>query len=173
MQGSAHAGLGSVSLLCSSTEPGQVLWDSWGRSQCCQLPSPPDRVPHHTWLLFTADLHTLPRNLTSPPALLHFSPQRPLRSQLMGTSTISLVLCPALWIPGCWDSTGWVCCCSQHHQLPPLLSAPKLQEKERSKAGQKKSLSSLQQLEEEGFSEQSGVDVNAAKALQVCGATGL
>ncbi|NXB77437.1 MOTI protein, partial [Donacobius atricapilla] len=46
----------------------------------------------------------------------------------------------------------------------------KMQEKERSKAGQKKSLSSLQQLEEEGFSEQSGVDVNAAKALQVCGA---
>ncbi|KAL9824652.1 promotilin isoform 1-T3 [Geothlypis trichas] len=42
----------------------------------------------------------------------------------------------------------------------------KMQEKERSKAGQKKSLSSLQQLEEEGFSEQSGVDVNAAKALQ-------
>ncbi|XP_064255253.1 promotilin-like isoform X1 [Passer domesticus] len=41
-----------------------------------------------------------------------------------------------------------------------------LQEKERNKAGQKKSLSSLQQLEEEGFSEQSGVDVNAAKTLQ-------
>ncbi|OWK51773.1 Promotilin [Lonchura striata] len=41
-----------------------------------------------------------------------------------------------------------------------------LQEKERNKAGQKKSLSSLQQLEEEDFSEQSGVDVNAAKTLQ-------
>nr|XP_041577303.1 promotilin isoform X2 [Taeniopygia guttata] len=41
-----------------------------------------------------------------------------------------------------------------------------LQEKERNKAGQKKSLSSLQQLEEEGFSEQSGVDANAAKTLQ-------
>ncbi|NWT99347.1 MOTI protein, partial [Urocynchramus pylzowi] len=39
----------------------------------------------------------------------------------------------------------------------------KMQEKERNKAGQKKSLSSL---EEEGFSEQSGVDVNAAKTLQ-------
>ncbi|NXQ64387.1 MOTI protein, partial [Anthoscopus minutus] len=43
----------------------------------------------------------------------------------------------------------------------------KMQEKERNKAGQKKSLSSLQQLEEEGFSEQSGVDVNAAKTLQL------
>ncbi|NXQ04036.1 MOTI protein, partial [Vidua macroura] len=42
----------------------------------------------------------------------------------------------------------------------------KMQEKERNKAGQKKSLSSLQQLEEEGFSEQSGVDVSAAKTLQ-------
>uniref|UniRef100_A0A8C9NQ26 Motilin n=1 Tax=Serinus canaria TaxID=9135 RepID=A0A8C9NQ26_SERCA len=42
----------------------------------------------------------------------------------------------------------------------------KMQEKERNKAGQKKSLSSLQQLEEEGFSEQSAVDVNAAKTLQ-------
>ncbi|RLV96948.1 hypothetical protein DV515_00012313, partial [Chloebia gouldiae] len=41
-----------------------------------------------------------------------------------------------------------------------------LQEKERNKAGQKKSLSSLQQLQEEGFSEQSTVDVNAAKILQ-------
>ncbi|XP_053819665.1 promotilin-like isoform X1 [Vidua chalybeata] len=41
-----------------------------------------------------------------------------------------------------------------------------LQEKERNKAGQKKSLSSLQQLEEEGFSEQSSVDVGAAKTLQ-------
>uniref|UniRef100_A0A8D2QFB8 Motilin n=1 Tax=Zonotrichia albicollis TaxID=44394 RepID=A0A8D2QFB8_ZONAL len=136
------------------------------RSQCCQLPWLLTGFPHHTWLLFTADLHTVPRNLTSPPALLDFSPQRSLRPQLMGTSTTSLVLCPALWIPGCWDSTEWVCCCSQHHQLPPLLSAPKLQEKERNKAGQKKSLSSLQQLEEEGFSEQSGVDVNAAKTLQ-------
>ncbi|NWT20413.1 MOTI protein, partial [Vireo altiloquus] len=46
----------------------------------------------------------------------------------------------------------------------------KMQEKERNKAGQKKSLSSLQQLEEEGFSEQSGVDITAAKTLQVCGA---
>ncbi|NWW33166.1 MOTI protein, partial [Panurus biarmicus] len=43
----------------------------------------------------------------------------------------------------------------------------KMQEKERNKAGQKKSLSSLQQLEEEGFSEQSGVDVNTAKTLQL------
>ncbi|NXM82028.1 MOTI protein, partial [Oenanthe oenanthe] len=47
----------------------------------------------------------------------------------------------------------------------------KMQEKERNRAGQKKSLSSLQQLEEEGFSEQSGVDVNPAKTLQVCGAS--
>ncbi|KAL2295411.1 hypothetical protein Nmel_017823 [Mimus melanotis] len=54
----------------------------------------------------------------------------------------------------------------QHHQLPPLLSVPMLQERERSKAGQKKSLSSLQQLEEEGFSEHSGVDVSTAKTLQ-------
>lgn len=54
---------------------------------------------------------------------------------------------------------------------PTALSALKLQEKERNKAGQKKSLSSLQQLEEEGFSEQSGVDANTAKILQVCGAT--
>ncbi|NXN78394.1 MOTI protein, partial [Bombycilla garrulus] len=43
----------------------------------------------------------------------------------------------------------------------------KMQEKERNKAGQKKSLSSLQQLEEEGFSELSGVDVSAAKTLQL------
>ncbi|NXO64433.1 MOTI protein, partial [Phainopepla nitens] len=43
----------------------------------------------------------------------------------------------------------------------------KMQEKERNKAGQKKSLSSLQQLEEEGFSEQSGVEVNTAKTLQL------
>uniref|UniRef100_A0A8C3EYF6 Uncharacterized protein n=1 Tax=Corvus moneduloides TaxID=1196302 RepID=A0A8C3EYF6_CORMO len=42
----------------------------------------------------------------------------------------------------------------------------KMQEKERNKAGQKKSLSPLQQLEEEGFSEQSGVDVTA-QALPV------
>ncbi|NXB64702.1 MOTI protein, partial [Struthidea cinerea] len=42
----------------------------------------------------------------------------------------------------------------------------KMQEKERNKAGQKKSLSSLQQLEEEGFSEQSGVDGTAAKTFQ-------
>uniref|UniRef100_A0A8C3V541 Motilin n=1 Tax=Catharus ustulatus TaxID=91951 RepID=A0A8C3V541_CATUS len=42
----------------------------------------------------------------------------------------------------------------------------KMQEKERNKAGQKKSLSSLQQLEEEGFSEQSGVHVNT-QALPV------
>ncbi|NWY68788.1 MOTI protein, partial [Erithacus rubecula] len=47
----------------------------------------------------------------------------------------------------------------------------KMQERERNKAGQKKSLSSLQQLEEEGFSEQSGVDVNTAKTLQVSGAS--
>ncbi|KAM6114462.1 promotilin [Phoenicopterus ruber ruber] len=42
-----------------------------------------------------------------------------------------------------------------------------LQEKERNKAGQKKSLTSLQQLEEEGFSEQSSADVNKVKTIQL------
>ncbi|KAM9595482.1 LOW QUALITY PROTEIN: promotilin [Morphnus guianensis] len=41
-----------------------------------------------------------------------------------------------------------------------------LQEKERNKGGQKKSLTSLQQLEE-GFSEQSGTDVNKVKTIQL------
>ncbi|KFU96736.1 Promotilin, partial [Chaetura pelagica] len=43
----------------------------------------------------------------------------------------------------------------------------KMQEKERNKGGQKKSLTSLQQLEEEGFSEQSGAGVNKVKTVQV------
>ncbi|NXJ41432.1 MOTI protein, partial [Ciconia maguari] len=42
----------------------------------------------------------------------------------------------------------------------------KMQEKERNKGGQKKSLTSLQQLEEEGFSEQSSADVNKVKTIQ-------
>ncbi|NXC32499.1 MOTI protein, partial [Campylorhamphus procurvoides] len=42
----------------------------------------------------------------------------------------------------------------------------KMQERERNKGGQKKSLSSLQQLDEEGFSEQSSVGVNTAKTVQ-------
>ncbi|XP_010120894.1 PREDICTED: promotilin, partial [Chlamydotis macqueenii] len=42
----------------------------------------------------------------------------------------------------------------------------KMQEKERNKGGQKKSLTSLQQLEEEGFSEQSGADINKVKTIQ-------
>ncbi|NXM70644.1 MOTI protein, partial [Serilophus lunatus] len=42
----------------------------------------------------------------------------------------------------------------------------KMQEKERNRGGQKKSLSSLQQLEEEGLSEQSSVGVNTAKTIQ-------
>lgn len=128
--------------------------------------------PHHVWLLFTADLHTLPHNLTDlTPSTAEF--QSPKATQVtvdgpfLGGFSILLVLWPAPWIPGCW---GLGLLQSQHHQLPPLLSALKLQEKERNKAGQKKSLSSLQQLEEEGFSEQSGVDANAAKTLQVCGA---
>ncbi|XP_071434533.1 promotilin [Pithys albifrons albifrons] len=41
-----------------------------------------------------------------------------------------------------------------------------LQEKERNKGGQKKSLSSLQQLDEEGLSEQPIVGVNTAKTIQ-------
>lgn len=129
--------------------------------------------PHHVWLLFTADLHTLPHNLTDlTPSTAEF--QSPKATQVTadgpfpGGFSILLVLWPAPWIPGCCLGLGLLQ--SQHHQLPPLLSAPKLQEKERNKAGQKKSLSSLQQLEEEGFSEQSGVDANAAKTLQVCGA---
>ncbi|XP_054659899.1 promotilin-like isoform X4 [Grus americana] len=44
---------------------------------------------------------------------------------------------------------------------------PWLQEKERNKGGQKKSLTSLQQLEEEGFSEQSDADVNMVKTIQL------
>ncbi|NXY48587.1 MOTI protein, partial [Ceuthmochares aereus] len=43
----------------------------------------------------------------------------------------------------------------------------KMQEKERSRGGQKKSLTSLQQLEEEGFSQQSGADVHKVKTIQV------
>ncbi|XP_074781926.1 promotilin [Athene noctua] len=42
-----------------------------------------------------------------------------------------------------------------------------LQEKERNKGGQKKSLTSLQQLEEEGFAEQSAADVNKVKTIQL------
>ncbi|NXX12095.1 MOTI protein, partial [Podargus strigoides] len=42
----------------------------------------------------------------------------------------------------------------------------RMQEKERNKGGQKKSLTSLQQLEEEGFSEQYGADVNKVKTIQ-------
>ncbi|XP_009078865.1 PREDICTED: promotilin, partial [Acanthisitta chloris] len=42
----------------------------------------------------------------------------------------------------------------------------KMQEKERHKGGQKKSLSSLQQLDEEGSSEQSRADVNRVKTIQ-------
>ncbi|KAM6369927.1 promotilin [Pluvialis apricaria] len=42
-----------------------------------------------------------------------------------------------------------------------------LQEKERNKGGQKKSLTSLQQLEEEGLSEQSSADVNKVKTIQL------
>ncbi|NXL37677.1 MOTI protein, partial [Glaucidium brasilianum] len=43
----------------------------------------------------------------------------------------------------------------------------KMQEKERNKGGQKKSLTSLQQLEEEGFAEQSAADVNKVKTIQL------
>ncbi|KFV08734.1 Promotilin, partial [Tauraco erythrolophus] len=43
----------------------------------------------------------------------------------------------------------------------------KMQEKERNRGGQKKSLTSVQQLEEEGFSEQSGADVNKVKIIQL------
>ncbi|KFZ47694.1 Promotilin, partial [Antrostomus carolinensis] len=43
----------------------------------------------------------------------------------------------------------------------------KMQEKERNKGGQKKSLTSLQQLEEEGFSEQSSARVNKVKTIQL------
>ncbi|KFP49369.1 Promotilin, partial [Cathartes aura] len=43
----------------------------------------------------------------------------------------------------------------------------KMQEKERNKGGQKKSLTSLQQLEEEGFPEQSGADLNKVKTIQL------
>ncbi|NXU18665.1 MOTI protein, partial [Pardalotus punctatus] len=56
----------------------------------------------------------------------------------------------------------------QTHGFMPFFTQSdfqKMQEKERNKGGQKKSLSSLQQLEE-GFSEQSGVDVNTAKTFQ-------
>ncbi|OXB68479.1 hypothetical protein ASZ78_000416 [Callipepla squamata] len=42
----------------------------------------------------------------------------------------------------------------------------KMQEKERNK-GQKKSLTPLQQLEEEGFSEQSGEDIGGMKTIQL------
>ncbi|NWS60002.1 MOTI protein, partial [Chunga burmeisteri] len=43
----------------------------------------------------------------------------------------------------------------------------KMQEKERNNGEQKKSLTSLQQLEEEAFSEQSGADVNKVKTIQL------
>ncbi|KAF1638722.1 Promotilin, partial [Eudyptes filholi] len=43
----------------------------------------------------------------------------------------------------------------------------KMQGKERNKGEQKKSLTLLQQLEEEGFSEQSGADVNKVKTIQL------
>ncbi|NXS91278.1 MOTI protein, partial [Jacana jacana] len=43
----------------------------------------------------------------------------------------------------------------------------KMQEKERNKGGQKKSLTSLQQLEEEAFSEPSRADVNKGQTIQV------
>ncbi|NXJ88634.1 MOTI protein, partial [Corythaixoides concolor] len=43
----------------------------------------------------------------------------------------------------------------------------KMQEKERNRGGQKKSLTSVQQLEEEGFSEQSSADVNKVKIIQL------
>ncbi|NWS75908.1 MOTI protein, partial [Crotophaga sulcirostris] len=43
----------------------------------------------------------------------------------------------------------------------------KMQEKERNRGGQKKSLTSLQQLEEEGFSQQSGADVHKVKTIQL------
>ncbi|NWI91215.1 MOTI protein, partial [Pitta sordida] len=42
----------------------------------------------------------------------------------------------------------------------------KMQEKERNRGGQKKSLSSLPQLEEEGLSEPSAVGVNTVKTIQ-------
>ncbi|NWH71910.1 MOTI protein, partial [Piaya cayana] len=42
-----------------------------------------------------------------------------------------------------------------------------LQEKERNRGAQKKSLTSLQQLEEEGFSQQSGADVHKLKTIQL------
>ncbi|XP_074019634.1 promotilin [Numenius arquata] len=42
-----------------------------------------------------------------------------------------------------------------------------LQEKEKNKGGQKKSLTSLQQLEEEGFSEESTADVNKVQTIQL------
>ncbi|NWX03693.1 MOTI protein, partial [Caloenas nicobarica] len=43
----------------------------------------------------------------------------------------------------------------------------KMQEKERNKAGQKKSLTALQQREEEGFSERAAADVNEVKSIQL------
>ncbi|NXP45983.1 MOTI protein, partial [Heliornis fulica] len=43
----------------------------------------------------------------------------------------------------------------------------KMQEKERNKGGQKKSLTSLQQLEEEGFSDQSSADVSKFKTFKL------
>ncbi|NXW04599.1 MOTI protein, partial [Fregetta grallaria] len=43
----------------------------------------------------------------------------------------------------------------------------KMQEKEGNKGGQKKSLTPPQQLEEEGFSEQSSADVNKVKTIQL------
>ncbi|NWR77363.1 MOTI protein, partial [Centropus unirufus] len=45
----------------------------------------------------------------------------------------------------------------------------KTQEKERNREGQKKSLTLLQQLEEEGFSQQSRADARKVKTIQVSG----
>ncbi|XP_009568120.2 promotilin [Cuculus canorus] len=42
-----------------------------------------------------------------------------------------------------------------------------MQEKERNRGGQKKSLTSRQQLEEEGFSRRSGADVHKVKSSQL------
>ncbi|NXU47169.1 MOTI protein, partial [Turnix velox] len=43
----------------------------------------------------------------------------------------------------------------------------KMQERERNRGGQKKSLTSLQQLEEEGFYQQPTTDVSKVKTIQV------
>ncbi|NXW93776.1 MOTI protein, partial [Alopecoenas beccarii] len=43
----------------------------------------------------------------------------------------------------------------------------KMQEKERNKGGQKKSLTALQQREEEGFSERAAADVSGVESIQL------